>query len=87
MDSGSTNKFATSGLERCGCGCKYWENDRCVDCDRLNPRAAEPRLKSRLEILWNHALLHWPAKYRNALEAAMDEADDFNREAIRESCK
>jgi hypothetical protein len=20
------------GLDRCWCGCKYWENDTCVDC-------------------------------------------------------
>jgi hypothetical protein len=27
---GNTN--ARSGLVRCGCGCKYWEGDRCIDC-------------------------------------------------------
>ena len=21
-----------SGCDRCPCGCKYWENDRCIDC-------------------------------------------------------
>jgi len=20
------------GVDRCDCGCKYWENDRCADC-------------------------------------------------------
>ena len=20
------------GLDRCPCGCKYWEDDRCIDC-------------------------------------------------------
>ena len=28
---GNTN--ARSGLVRCACGCKYWEDDRCIDCD------------------------------------------------------
>jgi hypothetical protein len=27
------NRFADEGLDRCVCGSKYWENDRCVDCD------------------------------------------------------
>lgn len=26
------NQFAEEGCDRCTCGCKYWENDRCVDC-------------------------------------------------------
>lgn len=26
------NKYAQEGLDRCVCGSKYWENDRCVDC-------------------------------------------------------
>lgn len=27
------NAVAREGLDLCWCGCKYWENDRCVDCD------------------------------------------------------
>jgi hypothetical protein len=27
------NTIAQEGCDRCGCGCKYWENDRCVDCN------------------------------------------------------
>lgn len=27
------NVKAQEGVDRCLCGCKYWENDRCVDCD------------------------------------------------------
>jgi hypothetical protein len=26
------NKIAQEGCDRCFCGCKYWENDRCIDC-------------------------------------------------------
>lgn len=26
------NRVAQEGCDRCACGCKYWENDRCVDC-------------------------------------------------------
>ena len=27
------NLWANEGCDRCFCGCKYWENDRCVDCN------------------------------------------------------
>jgi DNA-directed RNA polymerase subunit RPC12/RpoP len=26
------NLTAREGCSRCLCGCKYWENDRCIDC-------------------------------------------------------
>jgi len=26
------NAHALEGCDRCSCGCKYWEGDRCVDC-------------------------------------------------------
>lgn len=26
------NTVAREGCDRCSCGCKYWENDRCIDC-------------------------------------------------------
>ena len=26
------NRIAEEGCDRCFCGCKYWENDRCIDC-------------------------------------------------------
>jgi len=26
------NKIAQEGCDRCFCGCKYWENDLCIDC-------------------------------------------------------
>jgi hypothetical protein len=26
------NVVARSGYDRCDCGCKYWEQDRCIDC-------------------------------------------------------
>lgn len=26
------NLLATEGCDRCACGCKYWENDLCIDC-------------------------------------------------------
>jgi hypothetical protein len=27
-----SNALAQEGLDRCICGCKYWENDQCIDC-------------------------------------------------------
>jgi len=26
------NTVREEGVDRCPCGCKYWEDDRCVDC-------------------------------------------------------
>ena len=26
------NILAREGVDRCWCGCKYWENDNCIDC-------------------------------------------------------
>lgn len=26
------NETAQEGCDRCFCGCKYWEHDRCIDC-------------------------------------------------------
>jgi hypothetical protein len=31
------NKVRDSGADRCACGCKYWENDRCIDCGSTEP--------------------------------------------------
>src|SRR5262245_24193610 len=30
------NQTATEGCSRCECGCKYWENDRCIDCGTIH---------------------------------------------------
>ena len=27
------NVIAREGVDRCSCGCKYWESDMCIDCD------------------------------------------------------
>ena len=37
------NEIAQEGCDRCWCGCKYWENDRCVDCG------------SQVPTIYNHA--------------------------------
>lgn len=26
------NTTAREGVDRCFCGCKYWEDDKCIDC-------------------------------------------------------
>lgn len=41
------NKFAREGVDRCECGCKYWENDRCHDCGAEHPDASNASLGSR----------------------------------------
>jgi hypothetical protein len=32
MNEKSENTRAREGVDRCSCGSKYWEGDRCVDC-------------------------------------------------------
>ena len=31
------NKVRQEGIDRCSCGCRYWENDRCIDCGGTEP--------------------------------------------------
>lgn len=26
------NRLRANGADRCACGCKYWSDDRCIDC-------------------------------------------------------
>lgn len=36
------NFQAREGCDRCSCGCKYWEKDRCVSCgEPFRPTACE----------------------------------------------
>jgi len=46
------NNHATSGCDRCECGCKYWENDRCIDCrtawDIKNTATSQKSIDTRL---------------------------------------
>lgn len=32
------NRFAREGMDRCGCGAKYWERDHCHSCGAPSPR-------------------------------------------------
>ncbi len=35
------NILAQEGVDKCGCGCKYWEHDKCIDCADLWTRQGE----------------------------------------------
>jgi len=35
------NRVRREGYDRCACGCKYWENDRCIDCGSTEPLPEE----------------------------------------------
>ena len=37
------NLKADEGCDRCACGCKYWEFDRCIDCGVVWTREARDR--------------------------------------------
>ena len=47
-------------------------------------REWEQTVASRVNILWNFAI-HWPAKYRHAIEACLDTEADFDRASIHRS--
>jgi hypothetical protein len=38
------NLIAREGCDICGCGCKYWEDDTCVDCGTHVKHALQPEL-------------------------------------------
>jgi len=38
------NLIAREGQDRCGCGAKYWEQDKCVDCGTHVRHALKPEL-------------------------------------------
>jgi hypothetical protein len=42
------NRVAREGCDRCWCGCKYWENDRCIDCGSEVPTAYNHAFKTFL---------------------------------------
>ena len=31
------NRVRVDGIDRCPCGCKYWEHDACIDCGGTVP--------------------------------------------------
>ena len=47
-------------------------------------RERDSIVASRVDALWSLAI-HWPAKYRRAIEACLDTEADFDRAAIRRS--
>ena len=47
-------------------------------------QARDRLVTSRLELLWECAI-HWPAKYRHAIETCLDTEREFDREALRRS--
>lgn len=38
------NRVAREGCDRCACGSKYWENDRCIDCGAAAAPPAAQRM-------------------------------------------
>ncbi len=44
------NQTAREGWDRCACGCKYWQNDECIDCGASveQARAAEAEAEAML---------------------------------------
>ena len=45
IDHGNIN--AVEGVDLCVCGCKYWENDKCIDCGLLIEQVKNRRMAER----------------------------------------
>jgi hypothetical protein len=68
------NRAAQEGCDRCECGCKYWEGDRCIDCGTEVPdMALRIELQDELDATYR-CMSHYagkPAEYnrhkRNAV--------------------
>ena len=59
------NINAEEGCTRCQCGCKYWENDICIDCgttvEIVEIRHAANRARFMNEVKLNVMLTTWEA--------------------------
>lgn len=48
------NVEAEEGVDRCGCGAKYWENDRCVSCgEKFRPAEIEDEDQWVVQAVWD----------------------------------
>ena len=52
------NINAAEGCDRCVCGCKYWENDKCIDCGRM-VEVAKNEIRARDELEMGLRALSW----------------------------
>ena len=46
------NEVRVSGADRCYCGCKYWENDQCIDCGGTLPMPEDEPTMSIAQFLY-----------------------------------
>lgn len=48
----SAEQFPRTFIDRCACGCKYWENSRCIDCgEKFRVESVFTTVKEAAEIL------------------------------------
>lgn len=79
------NTVAQEGMDRCFCGCKYWENDKCVDCGTPVRRSSQ---MTKTEVKQTVAELRKNAqRISNLLDSQPSRAvgDDYKQARIEES--
>lgn len=63
------NTIALDGLDRCDCGCKYWKNDRCVDCNAHIGQSLTVQINEKVEEVSD---LKWEVDHFMGGTAAVD---------------
>ncbi len=77
------NVVAEEGLTTCVCGCKYWENDKCIDCGMTPERlwiiqsGERHRVMQRMQLnVAFTTMLHYDLPWLNA--TVSDDLDLLN---------
>ncbi len=71
MSKELNNKIALEGVDRCDCGCKYWENDRCVDCTATIGYSLTTQINEKIEEVVD---LKWEVNHCMGGTGAVDDA-------------
>ena len=77
------NKVAQEGVDRCPCGSKYFERDRCVDCGTLfvkRPVMTKTAVKQAVREIRGEA-----SKVANVFDFGQNLTEDQRQEAIQEA--
>lgn len=73
------NTYAKDGYDRCQCGCKYWEYDRCIDCGTYIRAALVLDVKDAKEAYLNATVLT-AQMLGDELRKARNRLDTLDRE-------
>ena len=79
------NRTAREGFDRCTCGCKYWEFDRCVDCRTAHdPENPSPGDMDAATVSASEPPQHdqWPATKPGWSQPVIERTYDDTRDGV-----